>query len=609
MTLKGARLFGGLSAEQRATVEEAAERRRYAAGEILCHKGDVGRACQVIISGGVLVQLDRPQTGLAQAVFLGPGQVVGELSLLSDSPATATVVAAVDTEVYVIPRRTFLDLVEREAELSDALFELLIQRMRHREAGGGLAVETPCTLLVAPRDSSACDGLCEALVGGVAHYAPGSVFIDVRESDVDGAVAPTPEDALRCPAPTARSSRIVTSGGPAWCARLVEEWRAAGGAGRVLGILLATAPSRDLVERLRPGDLVLLLDAQDTDRGPGDSRTHYGLARVDRVVIGNGRQPDPDGSWCFRVPADEVEDREALATEPWDAARQPTVDWLARRITGREVGLALGAGAAGGFAYLGVLQVLEEAGIAVDYLCGSSMGGVLALTYSKAGSARIAIQMGRELVASNHRLRDLSWRPRSALLRGAKRAGVARKVLGDSTFAQLGRPTAVVAADLVTGERVVLETGSTAEAWLATSAIPGVFPPQSHEGRILVDGAVVSRVPTDLLDRRRCGLRIAVNVVPSTRTTRADEWRLEGVFDRFLGLAHVVASSWGLLAGCQGAAEARQADILVEPVQERYTGFDFGTFEAKIEAGRTAAVERLDMIRDAVARLLRPGAP
>ena len=335
--------------------------------------------------------------------------------------------------------------------------------------------------------------------------------------------------------------------------------------------MLPTAAAPALREYLRHDDLVLLLRAAGDEDRFRDSAARFGLASVDHVCLGSTQGAHPAGRWCFRVPDTEVERGRGAADAAWDRARQPTIDWLARRNTGSEIGVALGAGAASGLAHLGVLQVLEEAGIAVDYPCGSSMGGVVALTYAKVGSARRATEVCRELIGSNDKLRDLTWLPRSALLRGAKRRGVARKAMGSTTFAEFQRPTAVVAADLVKGDRFVFEEGSGRVAMLATSAIPGIFPPESYDGRLLVDGGLVSRIPVDLLERRRCGLKIAVNVVPSPAHKEDDYARLSGAFDRFFGLTNVIASSWGLLAWWHGAGEGSQADILLEPQRGRRT--------------------------------------
>lgn len=134
-----------------------------------------------------------------------------------------------------------------------------------------------------------------------------------------------------------------------------------------------------------------------------------------------------------------------------------------------------------------------------------------------------------------------------------------------------------------------------------------------HEGRILVDGAVVSRIPIDLLHRRRCGLKIAVNVIPSAAhregaaTLRAE--RLGERIGRFMGLRHVIAGSWGLLSWWHGAAEAQSADFLIEPATDADSTFAFGSIDRMIAAGREATLAKAPAIARAVADLMRPGVP
>jgi NTE family protein len=617
MSASDNRFLDRLSMAGRAAVEQAADLRHFRSGEALCRKGDAGRGCLVIVSGGVVVEVERGVGG-ARRIFLGPGQIIGEMSLLSGNPVTATVIAAVDTEAYVIPRRAFLELVDREPAFRDALFGLLIERMRHREMHSEGGEQLPCTLIVTPRDSRGSDRLCEMLFRAVEHYAPGSVFVDTRRSDraspatADRArpqALPASDEAVTQLASPDGPTRVVTSGGPAWCSQLLEKWRAGGGAGRTLCLVLTEADLRPLAAQLGHGDLVLVVHAPEGEAPRLDESRNLGLVGVDHVCLGGAPEPGPEERWYYRVPNHEIEGDPPPAHSRWDRLQRPVVDWLARRITGREIGVAFGAGGAGGFAHFGVVDVLERAGIGVDYACGASMGGVLALAWGKTGSAEAVIELAHQVIDRNERVRDLTMAPRSALLRGAKRRQRALEAMGDTTFTQLSRPTAVVCSDLVRSERYVFEKGSARLALLATSAIPGIFPPESHDGRLLLDGAVVSRVPVDLLERRRCGLKIAVNVVDPKTQSEADYARTAKAFDRLFGLTRVITESWNLLTWWHGAVEAGPADILLEPRQARHSGFDLSTLEEMMDAGRDAATEKLEMIQDAVSRLLRPGAP
>jgi NTE family protein len=173
-------------------------------------------------------------------------------------------------------------------------------------------------------------------------------------------------------------------------------------------------------------------------------------------------------------------------------------------------------------------------------------------------------------------------------------------------------PAAVVASDLASGKRAVLDCGRVVPAVLGTSAIPGFFPPVLDGPRLMVDGAIVSRVPVDVLARRRCGLRIAVNVVAvqsddrELGKSRRDVLRARS--QRFLGFKHVMGASWELLGSHGSTLEALRADIVIAPETHRCAGsFDFDRYEALIECGRVAALARIDAIRDMVRALLGSG--
>jgi NTE family protein len=538
------------------------------------------------------------------------------VSLLSGNPVSATVVAAAETEVYAVPRATFLSLVDNEPDLRNAMFELLVHRLRHTSFFTSQGHPAPFTLLAVPRATGQRDDLRRALFRGVQHYVPGSLFVDTVRSGPATAttvVASPPPLFPATRSPVAREASpsgppvYAVDEGPEWIERLITNWRDAASAGRALVVALEATEATALAKGLDRGDLVLLqhgADESDEVAHPG-----FGLADVDHIHVGEGTETDRRaGPWRFRVPAEELARSERLhAGSAWSRDDLPTLDWIARRITRREIGIAMGAGSASGFAHLGVLQVLEDAGVVVDYACGSSMGGVVALVHARLGNARVTTDRFRELVGSNDKLRDFAWLPRSAILRGKKRRRAAKAAMGDDALAQLRRPVAVVAADLVRGERFVFEDGPGDVAMLATSALPGIFPPVPYDGRMLVDGGLVSRVPVDLLERRRCGLKIAVNVVPAPATTEDEFPRLSSAFFRYFGLTNVIASSWGLLAWWQGAAEASQAEVLLEPRRGRYSGYDFDAIEAMIEAGREAALDKLDMIRALASNLLTPG--
>jgi len=192
--------------------------------------------------------------------------------------------------------------------------------------------------------------------------------------------------------------------------------------------------------------------------------------------------------------------------------------WLEffRRKPPPRIGLALSGGGARGLAHIGVLKVMEEAGIPIRALAGTSMGGVVAAAYAAGWSAeeleREAIRMSslRELA----RLVDLRPLRRGLLAGEHVREFLSQLIAPDLTFENLRFPLGLKAVDLNTGAEVDLTEGSVLEAAMATSAFPGVFPPVEMGAWRLVDGGVLNNLPTDLPKTLGTDVVIGVNVSP-----------------------------------------------------------------------------------------------
>lgn len=160
----------------------------------------------------------------------------------------------------------------------------------------------------------------------------------------------------------------------------------------------------------------------------------------------------------------------------------------------RRVGLALGSGSARGLAHIGVLGALEEAGIAVDAIAGSSIGALIG-----------AIHAAGRLDGLKAFFRSLDWLgmmrfvdvvlPKSGLIDGARISALVREHVAARSIEALPTPFAAVATDLGSGERVVLRSGDVIDAVRASISVPGIFTPVRYGSRILVDGGVVDPVP------------------------------------------------------------------------------------------------------------------
>ncbi len=175
----------------------------------------------------------------------------------------------------------------------------------------------------------------------------------------------------------------------------------------------------------------------------------------------------------------------------------------------KRVGLALGGGGARGMAHVGVIRVLEREGIPIDCIAGTSAGSLAGAAY--AGGIR-----GHDLVELALRLR---WRdivrpvwPRQGFVSFARLEDFVAELLGDPEFADLEIPYAAMAADLATGEQVVLKEGRVAPAVQASCSVPGIATPVAIDGRLLADGGVVNNLPISAVRALGADVVIAVGL-------------------------------------------------------------------------------------------------
>lgn len=176
-----------------------------------------------------------------------------------------------------------------------------------------------------------------------------------------------------------------------------------------------------------------------------------------------------------------------------------------------KVGLALGSGSARGWSHIGVIRALEEAGVTVDYIAGTSIGALVGAVYA---SGRIDLledavqQFSRKIILS---LSDPVL-PKSGLIDGVKIADFIHKYVLDEPIERLPLPLAIIATDLNTGDEVVLKEGNIIEAIRASISLPGIFKPVRKDNYLLVDGGLVNPVPVRTVREMGADFVIAVDL-------------------------------------------------------------------------------------------------
>ena len=254
------------------------------------------------------------------------------------------------------------------------------------------------------------------------------------------------------------------------------------------------------------------------------------------------------------------------------------------------IALALGGGAARGFAHIGVIQVLEENGIRPDLVVGTSAGSLVAALYASGKSGTELGTLAGDM--DETALTDWSF-PGRGLLRGEAIARFVRENTGGRSIEQMRLPLGIVATDLDNGAPILFQRGDPGVAVRASSAVPAVFQPVKIGTREYVDGGLVSPVPVRFAHQMGGELVIAVDItaVPDGNAT-TDPFRM-------------LLQTFAIMGRSINNFELREADVVVRPKLAGVSSADFSARKRSIQAGRDAMLAALAELRLRIAAKTR----
>jgi predicted acylesterase/phospholipase RssA len=533
-TLAGVPLLAGADDDALEALAADAQPFRVLAGEWVLREGDDADELYVVLRGRVRVT--SPADGEERTLrTLGPGAAIGELALLTGSPRSASAQAVRDTTLLRLRRERFVELMERDAAFAAAVARELALQL---QASGGLEARPsrPALLsLTAIGPDVPLRAVAASLAKALEPY--GSVEV------LDAAAAGT-GGVERAEDEHAHVLLLDEAGAGAWsdlCARQAD---------RILRVATGDSP---LPDASFPGsDLVIL--------GPASGERVRAL--VERV----------DARALHRL----------ATTEPSD----PGAGRLARRLVGRALGVVLSGGGARGFAHIGALAELDSDGIEVDRYGGCSMGAFIAAMGAAGWKAEEIRDRCNEELVRRSPFNDYTL-PRVALIRSRKAGRMLERLFGELTIEELAKPLFTVSADLLSSRLVVHRRGSVVEAVGASMSIPGLVPPLSRPGRLLVDGGVLNNLPVDAMADTAEGPILAVDVVRRLESSEAMEPRLPSIMETL--------SRATVLGSVERAERNRALALLVvTPDVQDVPLRDFRSLDRAIEAGRAAARRALD---------------
>ncbi|HEX5800188.1 MAG TPA: patatin-like phospholipase family protein [Gaiellaceae bacterium] len=534
--LAGAPLLRGASAAAVEQLRESARETRLAAREWLFRAGEPADRLFLVLSGRLRVV--EPETGrLLREV--GAGAALGELGLLTGSVRSASVRAVRDCRLLELDAEHFLRLVRDDGGFAVSIAQELARQL---QASGGLEL---------PEARPSVFGVVTADAEPRAADLPAFVAELERALGRFGSVA-----------------RLDGSGlAPERFARALEEAEAQSG-----HVLLVAGAAGDWREFSRRQCDRLLVVAH----GPPPAAAAE-LEGCELVLV--GVSPAAVESWL------EAASPRAHHIVPAGAGFSRGVERVARRLTRRSLGVVLSGGGARGFAHIGALAALAEAGFELDRIGGCSMGAFVAAMAAEGRDAtelrdRCAQEFVRRSPFNDYTL------PRVSLIRSRKAAAMLERVFGGDVIEALERPLFTVSADLLSSTVVVHRRGRIVDAVGASMSIPGVAPPVLRGGRLLVDGGVLNNLPVDHMAETGEGPVLAVDVI--RRLEEADgEPTLPSI-------AETLARA-SVLGSVERAERNRAlALVLVTPEVQAIGLREWAALDTAVAAGRRATTAALE---------------
>lgn len=538
--------FSELSAAELQAIAEKLRRERYLKGQIIFSEGEPGDALYLIESGQVQVVVGPPADERVLA-YLGPGNFFGEMALLLDEPRSATVRVVIDAEVWVLRKRDLDALLADHPTIALQISRELSRRLAETNRLTGRLVAYRLISVVGPGVGDLAQRLARQTGRRVALFDMGGLELtDAERAGLYGAGIVVVDS---------QSTSYLRAGGLAETLSFLAEqfdWVLMSAAARKREV---TAKSMELA------DLCVVLDCA----------------------------PEP---WMIGSAGGRLQ----------TACADPiSLDRLARRIAQRTVGLVLSSGGARGIAHIGVLRVLEEAGVPIDLLAGTSAGALFGALYAAGLGPDQLIAFARRLpqqISLRGGLWDFQLPPRAGLIWGRRTVRFLDQTLGGRTFADLRIPLYLVAADIVTGEEFIFEAGPVAPAVRASLSVVGVFAPAQVGDRLLIDGGAVNPLPASVLAQRGANLIIGSSVIAGFEAEARRKGSVEG---RGLNFFNVITRQMALMEREIIRRRMDPVNILIQPRVETYNTMDFDQVDELVRLGEEAARAALPQIRAALA--------
>ncbi|MGV3666239.1 MAG: patatin-like phospholipase family protein [Leptospira bouyouniensis] len=546
-------LFRSLSKKEKTWVAESVHIVERERDEILFTAGDSDRSLFLILSGGIKLFLPKKGEGKREeeVQYLKKGEYFGIQSLLTGEKHNHTAVTVSESRFLVLSQSEFQKLIQKIPYLSITFSKMLTKSLRGELLGGKEYFRNSVICLV-HSDSVTKNQFANELVNTIERES-GKKSVILHFAQNGNSTSPQTKSYKFKDA-----DRIKETLGKHYASHSF--------------IFLEVFPDTD--ENLKQ----LLIEEAD---------------HIENLVSAKS-----ESNLCDSITKDAKENeilyhetniQEILDHGKWEIF----IRRKARELSGVEMGVALGGGAALGLAQVGIMKVMEEEGIIPDMIAGTSIGAIIgAFWASGLGYKGILPLLGEiDSLFKMFKLVDLSF-PGQGLLHGKHVRTLLEKYLGDLYFEDLPIKLRLISCDISTRQEIVLSEGKVLDAVMASISIPGVFVPQPQEnGKTYVDGGIVNPLPVSALTQEGIQKIIAINSMPSSK----DEMKTNKMLN--LNVLDIIVNSLYSLQYRIGKYSAQEADVYLNPILPNSNWFEFWRSKEFIELGETVARSSIEEIK------------
>jgi len=566
--------------------EEALEWMSAPAGTVLIREGDPPDYLYFIISGRLRITTGSG-VDLRQIADLGRGELVGEIGVLTGEHRTAGAIAMRDSEVVRLPQAEVLRMAYQSPQMLLRINRILAQRLR---------VE----LTAKPRSQ-----LLQLTIAVVA-LEPGASVRELTAAVVQslerlGPVAHVTRDRAE-----REFTRVGAGVDPAEDGEFLAWLSEQETKNHFVVFEADSAPGRWTDLCIRQADRIALVARAAADERPAAVEERINqlnpTARRELVLVhAAGSRPEGTRRWL---------DGRTLAAHHHVVVSDPTLTGrLARRLVGQSIGLVLGGGGVRGYAHIGAWRAIEEAGIPIDVVGGTSVGAMMAAGMATGRDAREMDELGRIFAGAG--ISDLTL-PMVSFFSSRSVSSLLHEHSGGSRIEDLWRRYFAVSTSLRRSEPVVHTRGPLWKAARASAAIPGLFPPvATPDGDLLVDGGIMNNLPVDIM-RSFCERGPVIAIDLSVQTERTEQyrfgpavsgwrvlWSRMNPFVRNVEAPSIITTllrttEAGSVHRMRTGEVIRMADLVVHPPMEQVGLLDLRNFEALMQLGYESTVVALD---------------